>query len=155
MNKIFLSHPHSAARTAIKFARWIGKSFGDQIEVICTSEPEHHIDRGHMVTTGIVEHIKSSTVVLALITPESLKLPWIFYEMGASHALGKVFIPCVGRGLTLRDLPPQAYEYQGAELTSEEGLHRIIDVLSRYIEIRPAALVDYHEVAQEFDLPNA
>src|SRR5678816_702864 len=76
MNKVFLSHPHSAAKTAVSFAHWLEKVFGGRIIVICTSEPEHHIDPGHMVTTGIIEHIKSSSVVLVLVTPESLKLPW-------------------------------------------------------------------------------
>ena len=150
MNKVFLSHPHSAAKTAISFARWIEKVFGDQIEVICTSEPEHHIDPGRMVTTGIVEHIKSSSVVLALITPESLKLPWIFYEMGATHALGKVFIPCVVRGLSLRDLLPQAYEYQGAELSSEQGLRGLVGAVSHYLGTPPVALGDCHAAVRTF-----
>lgn len=143
MQKVFLSHPHSAANTAVSLARWIEKVFADQIEVICTSQSEHHIDSGHMVTKGIVEHIKSSSVVLALITPESLKLPWIFYEMGASHALGKVFIPCVVRGLSLRDLPAQAYEYQGVELSSEEGLGRLVDALSDTLGI-PVVLREFN-----------
>jgi hypothetical protein len=150
MNKVFLSHPHSAAKTAVSFARWLEKVFGGRIIVICTSEPEHHIDPGHMVTTGIIEHIKSSSVVLVLVTPESLKLPWIFYEMGAAHALGKVFIPCVARGLYLRDLPPQAYEYQGAELGSEAGLRRLLDALSHYLDAPPVALADCNAVAQSF-----
>lgn len=101
MNKVFLSHPHSAAKIAISFAHRIEKIFENKIAVICTSEPEHHIDPSHMVTTGIVEYIKSSSVVLALITSEGLKLPWVFYEMGAAHALGKVFIPCVAPSLSL------------------------------------------------------
>jgi hypothetical protein len=150
MNKVFLCHPHSAAKTAVSFARWLERAFGDQIDVICTSEPEHHIDSGRMVTTGIVEGIKSSSVVLALITPESLKLPWIFYEMGAAQALGKVFIPCVVRGLSLRDLPPQAYEYQGAELSSEDGLRRLVDALSHYLDTPPVALGDCHAAARSF-----
>ncbi len=151
MNKVFLSHPHSAAKAAVSFARWIEQVFSDQIEVICTSQPEHHIDPGHMVTTGIIEHMKAASVVLALITPASLKLPWIFYEMGAAHALGKVFIPCVVPGLSLRDLPPQAYEYQGAELSSEEELRTLVDALSRYLGAPSIALENRYIVTQVFD----
>ena len=90
-----------------------------------------------MVTTGIVEYIKESEIVLVLITRASLALPWIFYEMGAAHALGKVFIPCVSQGLTLLDLPPQAYEYQGANLASATDLERLIDAIGHYSQLQP------------------
>ena len=110
----------------------------------------YHIDLGHMVTTGIVEHIKTSSVVLVLITRESLGLPWIFYEMGAAHALEKVFIPCVAGGLSLIDLPAQAREYQGAELSSAEGLRRLVEALSQYLNLVPIVLKDWQAIAQTF-----
>lgn len=138
------------AKTAVAFAQWLETIFANQIAVICTSQPEYHIDSGHMVTTGIVEHIKTSSVVLVLITPESLGLPWIFYEMGAAHALGKVFIPCVARGLSPRDLPAQAYEFQEAELSSGESLRSLVAALAHYLNVAPVVLNDCQAVAQTF-----
>jgi len=150
MERIFLSHPHSNSRTAIAFAHWLEEAFAGQIDVICTSEPEHEIDPGKMVTTGLVEHIRLSSVVLVLVTHESLELPWLFYEMGAAHALGKVFIPCVAHGVSLRDLPPQAYEYQGAELSSREGLAKLVRDLSHYLNLGATLPTNCDKMAGEF-----
>ena len=132
------------------FARWLEEIFESHIAVICTSEPEYHIDSGHMVTSGIIEHMKTASVVLVLITTKSMQLPWIFYEMGAAHALDKVFIPCVARGLSLRDLPAQAYEYQGADVSSAEGLRHLVAALSHALELAPVATKDYQAVALAF-----
>src|ERR1700751_2646204 len=135
--KVFLSHPHSAGPMAVRFAHWLTDVFVKKLTVICTSEPTDHIDPGRMVTTGIVEYIKESEMVLVLITRASLGLPWIFYEMGAAQALGKVFIPCVAQGLSLRELPPQAYEYQGADLNSPHDLRKLIDAIRVHSHLEP------------------
>ena len=150
METVFLSHPHSNARTAIALAHWLEAAFANQIDVVCTSEPEHRIDRGNMVTTGLVKHIAMSSVVLVLVTSESLKLPWLFYEMGAAHALGKLFIPCVAQGLSLLDLPPQAHEYQGVELGSAAGLTNLVRVLSHHLQLGATPAANYDEMAREF-----
>lgn len=149
MQKVFLSHPHAAPDIAIALASWLERVFRD-VDVICTSLPEHHIDAGHMVTTGIVERMKSSSITLALITREALGQPWIFYEMGAAHALGKTFIPCVVRGLSLRDLPPQAHEYQGVDLSDEEGLRRLVKALSHHVGPASVAPEDFITAARAF-----
>jgi hypothetical protein len=148
--KLFLSHPHAEGSKAVFFAHWLEAVFTGAIDVICTSEPEYRISPGHMVTTGLIDHVKSADVVLALITPESLKLPWIFYEMGAAHALEKVFVPCVGRDISLAKLPPQAFEYQGAELHSEEDLRRLVDALAHWLKIPAVPSPDYGVVATRF-----
>ena len=36
--------------------------------------------------------------------------------MGASHALGKLFIACTADGTRLSDIPPQASDYLGVEI---------------------------------------
>jgi hypothetical protein len=150
MNKIFLSHPHAEGEIAVSFARWLEKVFRRHTEVICTSEPEYRISGSIMVTRKIVEHVKSSSVVICLISPRSLILPWLFYEMGAAQALGKIFIPCVMGGLSLRDLPPQAFEYQGVELSSEEGLRSLVRNLSDYLNSPVIILEGVQSVTQSF-----
>ena len=148
MSRVFLSHPHAEGRFAVKFARWLEKIFENHIAVICTSEPKYHIDSGHMLTSGIVEQMRTASVVLVLITNESR--PWIFYEMGVAHVLGKVFIPCVARGLLLPDLPVQAHEYQGVDLSSAEDLRNLVRALSHSLKIVPVVVEDYRAVAQTF-----
>ena len=137
MKTLFLSHSHSESSTAIAVAHWLEEIFVDQIDVICTSEPEHHIRPGHMLTSGILEKMRSSAVVLVLVTPESLAHPWVYYEMGAAYALEKPFIPCVTRGTALANLPPQAMEYQGANLRSVEDLRKLVRALSNYLQLTP------------------
>ncbi|SCZ84501.1 toll/interleukin-1 receptor domain-containing protein [Nitrosomonas mobilis] len=133
--KLFLSHAHDEAEFALKFADWLEVAFSRSVEVICTSRPSHRIGSGHMVTTGIMKHLRDSKVALSLLTPHGVSNPWLFYEMGAAHALELVFIPCLARGSRFSDLPPQAWEYQGAELYSDADLAKFVRDLAHILKL--------------------
>ena len=152
--KIFLSHGHRDGEMAVELADWLQEAYLGQLEVICTSQTEYQISSGHMVTKGLLEHLRSSTIVLILITPNSLHLPWVYWEMGAAHALEKYFIPCVAGGVSLRELPPQAYEYQGANLSDVRDLDRLLQAIGDRLQALPAGDYPYLErIAERFRPP--
>jgi hypothetical protein len=133
--QLFLSHAHDEAEMAVAFAEWLESVFPEHVKVVCTSRPGDRIGRG-MVTSGIVDRIRDSGVSLALLTPQSISEFWLYYEMGAAHALGVTFVPCLAGGLRFADLPPQAYEYQGAELISAENVVRLVRDLAQILDLQ-------------------
>ena len=144
--KLFLSHAHDEAELALSFAHWLEGAFSNPVEVICTSRPDHRIKRT-MVTTGIVKHLRNSKAALSLLTPGSIRGPWLYYEMGAAHALDLLLVPCLARGLRFSDLPPQAWEYQGAELCSADNLAKLVRDLAQVLGLEPADAVDVETMA--------
>lgn len=146
--KLFLSHAHDEAELALKFADWLEATFSGSVEVVCTSRPSQRIDRGKMVTTGIVKYLRDSKAALSLLTPQSVSGPWLYYEMGAAHALGLLFIPCLARGSHFSDLPPQAWEYQGAELYSAENLAKLVRDLAHTLELKCPDTIDTEAILE-------
>ena len=144
--RLFLSHAHDEADLALRFAEWLEKAFSQPVEVICTSRPDHRIESG-MITKGIVKHLRDSKAVLSLLTPESIRGFWLYYEMGAAHALELPFIPCLVHGLHFSDLPPQAWEYQGAELDSAESLHGLVRSLALLLGVGLPKAIDAETMA--------
>jgi len=131
---LFLSHAHADVGTASAFAAWLEDAFDPPVKVICTSRATDHIDRG-MITGGILERLQQCDVALAFLTPHAMASPWVYYEMGAAQALRKVFIPCMTGGLSYSDLPPQAFEYQGALLQQADEIQRLIRALSQILDL--------------------
>jgi hypothetical protein len=131
---LFLSHAHADVGMASAFAAWLEGAFDPPVQVICTSRPKDHIASG-MVTGGILARLKRCDVALAFLTPQAMASPWVYYEMGAAQALGKVFVPCMTGRLSYQDLPPQAYEYQGALLQREDEIRRLIQGLSQILDL--------------------
>jgi hypothetical protein len=138
---VFLSHAHDEAELAVKFADWLERTFLSSVEVVCTSRPSHRIEPG-MVTTGIVKHLQDSKAVLSLLTPQSIRGPWLYYEMGAAHALGLLFIPCLARGSRFPGLPPQAWEYQGAELYSADNIAKLVRDVAHALVLKCPNTID-------------
>ena len=71
-----------------------------------------------------------------LITPGSLNLPWIYFEMGCAFSLKKPYIPCVARGLTLLDLPQQIVNINGIDLNDMEGGVVLLRGLSHILSVK-------------------
>jgi hypothetical protein len=60
--------------------------------------------------------------------------------MGAAQALRKPFVPCVARGTSLSQIPPQAVEYQGVDLSSADGIGKLAVSLERLLDVQPLSI---------------
>jgi hypothetical protein len=152
---LFLSHAHADAAIASTFAIWLEQAFCPAVKVICTSRPSDRID-SEMVASGLVKRLQQSKVALAFLTPRSIASPWVYYEMGAAHALNIRFVPCLTGRLTYRDLPPQAYEYQGALLQEADGILNLVRDLSSILDLTVRrGIIDAERLARKLDKASA
>ncbi len=155
----FLSHSGRDARRSTELAATLEQrlaDLGDPIEVFNTSEPEHRYkDLQELLTAGqdwraraeqyedelrtyLTQNMEESSAFLSLVTPNSLraasKVIEFEIETARSMAMKKqipFFFPCVADGASLRDLPPNAMEFQGVELDKEEGLTQLVKAVHR------------------------
>ena len=144
---LFLSHAHADAALALTFAEWLEQAFDPPVRVTCTSRPTDRID-SRVVTSALVERMQQSDVALAFLTSRSIASPWVYYEMGAAHASHITFIPCLTGSFNYDDLPPQAYEYQGALLQDASDILKLASdlvycLVNRFKKWQPPTLFGF------------
>ena len=84
---IFISHASSEASIALALKAALVKGFGSVIEVFVSSD-EQSIQAGVPFTATIHSAIRSASYGLFLLSPESIKRPWILIEFGAFWGIG-------------------------------------------------------------------
>ena len=60
----------------------------------------------------IQEELREARVLVVLLTPDSLKSRWTFFEVGAAVADGKTIIPVLSKGIEPEDVPPILRNFQ-------------------------------------------
>lgn len=157
--QVFLSHSGLDAQWATKLAAALEQrltELGHDIEVFNTSEPEHRYkDLQKMLAAGedwraqaeqyeeelrvyLSQNLERSSAFILLVTFNSLMAESnvIQFEINTARSAAMrtqklFFFPCVSGGVSLRDLPLGAMEFQGIELDSKEGLARLIEAVQR------------------------
>src|SRR6266403_6010279 len=85
------------------------------------------------------EDINASTVIIALLTRESLSSGWVLIELGASWALMKETIPILAPGLAYDDLPGPLAGYPCIRIDSQDAgskLRAAITKISSVLRVR-------------------
>jgi hypothetical protein len=70
----------------------------------------HSIPLGQSWTEAVEKGLRESSVVVLLVTPDSLKRPNLFFEIGAAMGMGKQLVPFVSKDLDPSALPPSLRE---------------------------------------------
>lgn len=71
------------------------------------------------------KQMRSADAVLMLITPASLKSPWMMTELGMAEGFERIIVP-VTAGLKSRDLPAPLQTYQVAPFDQVDGAIRML-----------------------------
>ncbi len=81
------------------------------------------------------DQLRRARAVVVLLTPESLKSPWTFFEVGAAVADGKAIIPVLLKGVEPEEVPPllKNYEWVRGSTPSEIG-HLIAEAVKETLE---------------------
>jgi hypothetical protein len=130
-NKVFISHKESDQEMAEDLVELILEFLDLNNEnIICTSVPGHTLKYGKPIIQSIKDEIHDSPVMIALITPDSLKSTWVLFELGASWALNKFVIPILAPTLTEKDLPGPISELHCVMVDSPKASSDLLKALS-------------------------
>jgi hypothetical protein len=103
---IFISHKESEKKIAESLVDFLKSSLEiNDNEIRCTSVAGYQLKFEGTIPDQLKRDIRSSKVIIALLTEESLESKWIMFEIGASWALGKKVVPILGMGLNHENLP--------------------------------------------------
>lgn len=98
-NKVFISHSADETNAAIKIKSLLRNSFGKDLEVFISSD-YRSIAGGDHWFEKIVDALKSSKVVLVMLSEHSVDRPWINFEAGAGKGAENRVIPVVFRSFS-------------------------------------------------------
>ncbi len=96
--RVFISHSHQDNELVRDIARRLRDA---GFETFVDFEP---IASGEEFRRQVRERLSQSSVILILLTPASLRSPWIMTELGMAEALGRQVLP-VTVGISNRNLP--------------------------------------------------
>ena len=140
MNRlIFISHRESDAKVAEPLVNLLLSSLEiTEDEIRCTSVPGHKLDFGKAIDDQFKADIRISTVVVALLTKQSLESNWVLFELGASWEYGKMLLPILGSSLSVDDLPDPLRRINCVQITkpsAREDLVAAVKIIARELGI--------------------
>jgi hypothetical protein len=81
----------------------------------------------------IVEELKGAKVVIAILSPESVKRPWVNFEAGAAWVKEIIIIPACFKGLTKDTLPKPYSSLQAINLNSSDDQDYLVQSIAHYL----------------------
>ena len=73
--------------------------------------PDHHaIQVGNSWREAMEKRLRESSIIILLVTPDTVGKPNLFFEIGAAIGMGKPVIPVISRNLDPSLLPPTLRE---------------------------------------------
>jgi hypothetical protein len=122
---VFISHSFSDDRWAREFANSLHQR-GVKVWLESTA-----IHSGQSLIEASEKGLRESNVIALLVTPDTIKRPNLFFEIGAAIGMGKRLIPVVSRDVDLDTLPvslrERRYLIKGSpEATAQEFVSEAI-----------------------------
>lgn len=97
--KIFISYSHVDAKVAQSIYQLAAKrGFSPRLD-------EKDISGGEIIDEKVATILASCQVVVVVISPSSIRSPWVFYEIGRADESGKVIVPFLTHQGLSSDLP--------------------------------------------------
>ena len=118
MSDIFVSHIHEEENVANDLLAFVRQELGRT--TVFLSSDTWQVYAGEIWLERIRQELASARVVIVMLSPESVKRPWVNFEAGAAWLSGKVIIPVCYGGLTKSSLSKPYSNIQALDLATED-----------------------------------
>jgi hypothetical protein len=83
--------------------------------------------------TRIFDELKTAKVLISMLSPLSVKRPWINFEAGAAWMGNTKVIPVCFGGLTIGQLPKPYSSLQSVEIETHEGSYYLVSSIAHHL----------------------
>ncbi|MGK7892787.1 MAG: SUMF1/EgtB/PvdO family nonheme iron enzyme [Xenococcus sp. (in: cyanobacteria)] len=141
MTRIFISHSHSDEVIADLLIDFLVAAMEiSQKDIRCTSDPNHGFKFSPKdINEQLKDDLKNAGALIVIATIDSLKSPWILFEVGSFWTTDKVVAPIVGPGLSFDDLPGPLKGYRSIQIETEDvefELNELINQLTDKLSLK-------------------
>ena len=140
---VFISHyANGDGDIAAKLKEWIETQYRARHVDVFVSSSEYNgsttnsIKSGTFAASEIGKNLSSHDVLISLLTPASIKRPWIVFESGAGFGKGSGFIPILCRGLARDSIDNNnpLKEIEGRSASEPKGFDTILQELDKALK---------------------
>jgi len=130
--EVFISHVHEEAELAREIKMQITRAFGSSCRVFVSTDTGA-LPAGTRWLSELDTALKTTSVLLLLCSPDSVKRPWVNFEAGSAWVRGIPIIPLCHAGLSPKQLPLPMSTFQAVDLASPSALDGLITSLSFHL----------------------
>lgn len=125
--KIFVSHVAEEAALGKVVKDGLEDAFLGRVAVFVSSDPRDN-PGGDDWLQKIKQELKDSQacMLISLVSPTSVREPWISIELGAAWILERGVFPVCHSGQTFETLPRPLQDFGGADLSDEDAAKRLV-----------------------------
>jgi len=151
---VFIGHSAVDRAIASLLKETIAAFVGSRVDVFVSSDLDS-IKAGEDWLERILDRLRSCSVVVAIITPNSTESPWVHYEVGVADAGNPIVIPVTARGGRLSELPAPLGRRQGRNLASAEELVVLLAEIAAEVGVtdRDTAVPAFDDLLREARRP--
>jgi len=144
--KIFISHSSGdkefvSALTDLLKAAFVMRAK----EILCTSVSGHKLPGGADTEEELLATLRSSNVLLGVLTPASLSSSYVLFELGARWGLGRPLISLVGCGTKMSDIKDPLKSRNALDASNPDDLHQLIEDVATLLQESPEPVPAYSE----------
>jgi uridine kinase len=129
---IFISHVSEDKELALRMKAWLLLLFKDRVDVFVSNDWTS-IEPGDSWMDRILTALKSAKVLIALLTPQSIRRNWIYFEAGAAKSAGARVIPVCAKDLSISALVPPLSMWQACELRNKQDIIGLAELLVKFV----------------------
>lgn len=147
--KIFISHISEERVLARLFERWIQDVFPSKCAIFVSSAPDS-IPPGSVWFEKIASALRKATVTVSLLSPRSMKRPWITFEAATGWMKEIPVIEVLHSGLRVSDVEMPLSMFQMLELHQDQFPNIFFSTIAEHARLgRAPARIDYNAFRNE------
>jgi hypothetical protein len=148
--EVFISHSNQDAKLADALIVFLREALSlKPSQIRCTSVDGYRLPAGSNTETHLRAEILEATYFLALITPASLKSPWVLIELGARWATEKPLMPLLAKGATANNLKGPIASLNSLRCNSEAEMQQLVNQIAQELGDEPPQLSVYRRTLNQ------
>jgi len=139
MIEVFISHHNQDAKLAEALINFLREALSlKPRQIRCTSVDGYRLPAGSHTESHLRAEIVEARYFLALITPVSLRSPWVLIELGARWATEKPLMPLLAKGASANTLKGPIASLNALRCDNIAEMQQLIDEMARELgELAP------------------
>src|SRR6266853_1352796 len=147
--RVFISHIHEEAALGAVVSSCIKASFQARSVTTFLSGDAQDLPAGRKWIEVIEQELDQAAVVVALLSPASLRRPWVNIELGAAWIKHRHIIPLCHSNLRVGDLPRPFGDFHGVGLDQDDAAERLIGGVADGLGLEHPRRLAFKEMAAE------
>ena len=142
--RVFISHSNLDREVTKTLVDLLQRALNLRSEVIrCTSLDGYRLPAGVLTIEALRQEVYEATLVIGLITPNSLRSAYVLFELGARWGAKKAMMPLLAMGTKPEHLEGPLKEINVLDCSNESQVLQLVVEAAGHLEIEPDSVPSY------------